>query len=485
MSGVNAHTLFGFTKFARTDELDEDPPAEWYRRPGVVGAGAAAASLPLLYALARHRRLSSNPELRKIQEASKGRFTRVLGKADPGTWHGRLFDRLYHAGSGDIRYSGGSKGKMENIPGVVRHFGPSGAKQFSGDVNVGLNKNMPDLTEGGRDKWKEFKFFDKHAPGTMPASENMKDVLRELGYSKAPTTTEGRKRMLGDVQAHLSDRYGKGFVLKDTDGVQSSGLFPSHEDNFVNLRRRYNDLGLREREKELRRAAKGDTSQLNNALAELRAAPDGAYAGRVLEKMVRDPSNVMVQEYLDQAGSKGLRARVNKALGFASEREYRVHVENGQVVPGLVTPRYTDPLSKIFNRGEIKEVSHQAQNLVDSLPEKYRTGTFGMDWIPTRDGKFKMVESNPSGRSGMLGLIPSSGTLLQKHYTGQWGHHAAGAMAGAGAAGIGAATAGAVHLNNEYGGEDGALKDPKGFAGRLREDLPDMQIPGFIQRLRR
>lgn len=405
------------------------PQQPWYHRPGVLAAGAAAVALPTAYALARRRTFSDNPAMRAVQEASKGQFTRVIGHERPDSVFARWSDRLIHAGGGKVLYTGGAvPAAQQHVPGVVRHFGPRGAKAFSGDVNVGLNQDMPTLVGAGRDKMKEYNFFNEHAPGSMSPSESLSDVLKTLGYASVPKGPKARARMFDELQTHLKGKYDKGFLLKDTNGVQSGGFFPDETDNFNSLLTRYRNSGLAQKTKEMRRAANGDSNKLNDMMEKLRNTGDGAYSGRVLHKAVRDPSKVMVQE------------KIQRAPG--GNREYRVHVENGQVLPSLVSTRFLEPGS-ILNRKEQLEAARHAQEWVNKLPGKYRQGTFGMDVMPSADNGFKLVESNPSGRSGLLGLLPHSGVVLHKHYTGQHGVPVAAGMAAAGAAGAGLAAGGA------------------------------------------
>lgn len=420
-------------KLAEGDEEKKPSFLRRYAAP-IAGLTAAAVTAPLAYRYLHKQELSANPSLRAMQEASRGKFTRVVNRPDPGTWQGRLLDRVRYAGGGNVHYQGvAPAGGPMQVPGVVRHHGASGRAHITGDVDVGLNDKLTDMPNH-RNKMDEFNYFNKHTPGSMGTSKPMGDVLREMGYTPStfPKDDEGRAELLKKLQTHLAKTHPNGFVLKDTDGFQSGGAFPSEKHDFVDLYSGYNQRGLGKKFE----APTGDNDELNARMRELQQDP--YFGGRVFNKLFTSPKDgVMVQEKLPIAQLSGWRAGLNQLLGAKNpSREYRVHVENGVATPQLTTGRF-DPLSAIFDRKGHVEAATHAQGIVDKLPVSARTGTFGMDVAPMVGGGHRLIESNPSGQSGMLLNDPRMAINSHKHYTGQHSKLVSGLGAGGAAMGAG------------------------------------------------
>ena len=424
---------FAYGEKLADEEQKEGKPSFLRRHPGLV-AGAVVA--PLTYALLRRKQLSANPRLRALQEAAKGRYTHVIDEMDPGSWVGRTLDRLRYAGGGNVIYRRSLHGNAD-VPGAVRHLSPSSMNKVKGDVDGGHVFNDYDLDTALDDKLHEYKFFEKHAPGSMGRSEGVGDVLKSMGqeHTYLPDDPAKRKEVLDAIQSKLREKYPQGYLMKELDGLQSGGRFPTNADDLHALLNRYTD---KVRSGALAPPERGvfgaSPSDFTARMRELQQDPD--FSGRVVQQLVFDPRQVMVQEKLPIDKLTGWRARLNKMLGQSNpSRELRVHVENGVASPELTTSRF-DILGSVFDKKRQREAASYAQGIVDRLPAHQR-GTFAMDIAPLQGGGYKMIESNPTGRSGLLFTDPRMAANMHKHYTGQYSHMVSGL--GAGVAGLGAA----------------------------------------------
>lgn len=442
---------------------EEEKKPSFLRRHAVPLAGLAttAVAAPLIYSYLRRKNLSADPRVKALQEASKGQYTHVLDEFDPKSWYGRLYDKLRYAGGGNVIYKRELQGKV-NVPGGVRYQTPSAMRLVIGDAAGGSTFEDYDLDRMLFDKFHEYSFFDKHAPGAMPASENVGDVLKGMGKSRDYIPEAQRAETFGALREELKKKFPKGFLLKELDGLQSGGRFPTESDDFDALFNRYlqkvKDGGFTIPD------SAGTPLERQDWMRKFQADPD--FSGRVLRQASNDPREVMVQEKLPLEKLTGIRAWLNKALGQNNmSKELRVHVENGVATPELTTSRF-DILGSVLNRKGQREAAQYAQSIIDKLPEKQRAGTFAMDIAPIQGGGYKLIESNPTGRSGLLFTDPRMAANMFKHYTGQHSQAVAGLGAAAGGLAAGTAAAGAAGVG-KY------LTRPKQQA----ETEPDPQTP--------
>jgi len=429
-TGRETSVAFVYGEKLADETQKEDKPSFIRRHPGLV-AGAVAA--PLTYAMLRRKQLSDNPRLRALQEAAKGQYTHVIDEMDPGSWAGKLVDRLRYAGGGNVMYRRNLNGPAE-VPGAVRHLSPSTTNKVKGNVAGGHTFDDYDLDTALNDKLHEYKFFEKHAPGSMGKSEGVGDVLKSMGqeHTYLPDDPAKRKEVLDAVQSKLREKYPQGYLMKELDGMQSGGRFPTDADDLHALHERYTN---KVRSGALAAPDFGaNPSDFTAQMRQLQQDPD--FSGRVVQQLTNDPRQVMVQEKLPIEKLTGWRARLNKMLGQNNpSRELRVHVENGVASPELTTSRF-DILGSMFDKKRQREAASYAQGIVDRLPS-HQQGTFAMDIASLQGGGYKMIESNPTGRSGLLFTDPRMAANMHKHYTGQYSHMVSGL--GAGAAGLGAA----------------------------------------------
>ena len=461
--------------------------------PTAAGVGTAALAAPLLYKHFRRFQPSANPALRAIQDVSEQageKFTRGVPIERPASKLQRMWDRISHTGSlsDDLVYTERNLPKKpKRVKGVVRLTDPEDKAFVRGDRIVGADPRHEKLTDLiGNSKMEEANFFQKYAPGSMGRSESLKDILTGLGHKTVPSDPEAQRAMLDTLQSHMKQRYPSGFLMKDVAGYRSNGRFPSEEHNLNDLRRQFHEDKLPEM---MARVQRGEIPEYE-AIPKMTAYP--SYSGRVVDQLLKDPSQVMAQEKINIRQPEGWRKWIAETLHNPNSSSYwrrslhpsnemRVHVEGGAAIPELTVPRY-DPTMHLTDSGTLQRATEFAQNTVNQFPEKYKGMSYAMDVVPTAEGGFKMIESNPGGQSGFLypDVMPLSGPILRRQLTGRWGDAAAGTMAGAGAtalgAGVGAATAAAQPSLHEYLKEKPAkLAPPK--SGPVQEEPALTPVP--------
>jgi hypothetical protein len=328
---------------------------------------------------------------------------------------------------------------VTRVPGVVRHFDENQAFKLRGDLDIGGLKEQSAIRETipYGDKLEEYKFFNRYAPGSMGESVSVADILKELGYrgGSRKLTDKQMEKFLPKLQEELRARFPKGFLLKDTQSSQSGGVFPKHTDDLTALNKLYKerDLGnmFDQRMKGIDNAA-----AMGPVYRDMQQEP--GWAGRVLSIMQRSPEHVLAQEMLPIERKTGLRGSLADLLENPRSQEVRVHVERGQAIPELAMSRY-DPLMHVFERDKLHGAAEFAQSIVDKLPAKYRNSNFGMDIAPMQGGGYRMIESNPSARSGVIRQHPIGSELLARQLTGRWSAPVSALGGGVAAAGGGAA----------------------------------------------
>lgn len=421
----------------------EEPGFVQRHAPALTGAALSALSAPLLYKYLRRKNFSSDPAMRAIQEASGGKYTRVLpgtarvtGDAEQHSPVKKWLDRLLYAGGGDIRYkdelrrtAAKNKGQLPHIPGAVMHDLP-GEQLARGNVDLISNRAADEATShfGNQDKWREYQIFNQFAPGAMAPSSNIRDVLSELGYQVGHKNPElrakqyeafrkqmaanpkAREEMLNKLQGRLKEKYGPGYLLKDIDAAATGGKFPTDKHRFSDL------------------------------------AEQNSPEGKTLTNLIKNPSTVMAQEKLPLEQGTWLDRQFAKIRGLPSSKEVRVHVMNGAVAPDLTVPRFS-PTMFLTGRKKMRGAEDFTRDLLGKLPEELRHGTYALDVAPVTGGGYRLIESNPGYRSGLLNPqnYPLTGPLAHRQFTGQWSKPVAGIGTGMGAAALGAAGAAGMH----------------------------------------
>jgi len=455
VGSAHAAESVGLTKLAAVDTSDLSLPA----LASLAGLGTAAISAPLIYRHMRKFRPSKYLGLRAVQNAARDagdHFTRsITFMQRPEGALKRMWDRFAY-GADDLVYRA-PKGQQpkgpKKAPGAVRHFEPEGQKLVKGPSDLSGDDAMLQLRNRiGDDKWREYQFFEKHAPGAIPRTENIGNVLERLGYRQAPPDPAQRQEMLKALQAELRATYPEGFMMKERMGFQSGGAFPTEAHELADLHQQFGKTPFAEHVTKQTRADQGQLveglptgPELEKLMTEWKKDP--AYPGRVLAEIMDDPYRAIVQRKVQIEQPKGVSNLVNKVTKNPRSKEVRVHVEGGEAVPRLSAPRF-DPTMTVMDRKKLQGATAYAQDIVNKLPPEYRqSANFAMDIAPLEGGGFTLIEANPGGQSGLLfpDLNPLSGPTLRRTMTGRWGHSVAAPVAAAGATAAGLGTAGAVY----------------------------------------
>lgn len=422
--------------------------------PQIAGALGALGTGAALYRALRQRRLSNDPALRRIQLASKGQYTRVLpGTAKDRGALGRFKDKYLATGGGNVIYQGDAQRafdasqKNRVVPGVVHHSDRSFGNVVSGSgENLAANKATQDIYDRIKnDKWNEYQFFNRYAKGSMGRSQNLAHVMREIGYDKLPADPAGRHEFLNKLENHLKKNYGEGFLLKDTLSAETGGAFPTEKTPFVDLYTRYTKADPATKLKQMveEQGAGMDPTGVKELRKRLRAQisqeHQDVYAGRVFEKMFKDPERAMVQAKLPLTEGSWFGKLFGRLTNRPATQEMRLHVVNGAVVPSMTIPRF-DPSMYITGQHHMRGAEEYGRGLLAKMPKKYQQGTYAMDIAPLKGGGYGLIESNPSGVSGFYNpeKMPIIGPIMHKAFTGQHSRGVAGTLAGGGALATGA-----------------------------------------------
>ena len=358
----------------------------------------------------------------------------------------------------------GQEGPVD-IKGVTygRHTTPaySDTTPFSKVVRGGVDLEGPPSTlkalhkidTGG--KFKEFEYWNKHAPGFMPETQG--DVTKYLSpnHDRLMQTPAGRVRAIEEVQKNMRKHFGteggSDFIVKPDLGLQSGGQLPNGGDNWAKQLSRFEKHMADPAQRAAYHKAKAENDV---ALAHYLKEND-LYEGATLDHLLRNPKGgVVLQRHIPD---------------YDRSHEFRVHVINGEAPKSLIDPRHVYESTGNIARNHLGvpfvgdvdygEIQQLAQDYVSKLPENERRGLFGLDVHYNPETKqMHLVESNPTqmaghdkdleqyltgGTSGFLGSeggIPWSSHVLSRHATGRHTQPVAlgGALGAAGAAGLGA-----------------------------------------------
>lgn len=311
----------------------------------------------------------------------------------------------------EIHMGGGStRGKRaKEITKAIENLQKRG-KPGEASKHVGLQEHFaPGMSAGEMSRRGKFR-----KPG--------KDLDSQLDYLRK--LQEGYKTLYGE----------KGYILKPSDMVASSGALPTHKQNWPAL---YKDYMTRLRpeiealRKDIRANPKRYAGQHEMNIIARKFRDDPAYAGTALEHAMKSPNKALGQEMMDV-----VKYRSGKPA------EYRVHMIGGEVPKELAYERYNNkrefmkriPLVKHLRRsqyGTPEEAAEWARrNVAPSMRKDLKKGTYGLDIIRIRDPKspngytYKLVELNPSDRSGASGFLdptinPMASQDLHKWITGK------------------------------------------------------------------
>lgn len=370
-----------FYKYGVQNALDQlglaDQEKPLWRRalPAALGLGGSAA----LYALLRKQRLSTDPILRAIQKASKGKVTALEtagASHNVAPWLERQIIKLTR-GADDVvlrkmtpqleqtldqikaKALRGEKLpaiKPTRVEGTVQNYtDPELSALYRGDVNP--TGNITETLRTQNDKLLEAQLLHQHMPGVGP---------KPLGTIR--DYTPSGKGSLADIQQNLRAQHPEGYIIKPRSGPSTGGDIIMHSDDLTQL------TGKRK-----------------------------TWAERMLQK----PEEFIVQEKMPLATEKRIPIFGRKYHPGREElpAEWRIHTVGGRIVPKAMSRRYPtmSALNPFKTWKEKREIIRQIQPQLEKLPEAYRKEMMmAMDVARTPQGTYRIIETNPGGQSGFL-----------------------------------------------------------------------------------
>lgn len=436
-----------FKHNTRKQAAEEGLP--WWAYPA-IGAGAGLGA----YGLARVPMLASAskyPILRRIQEMAKGKMYRAGIRSQPTdpTKAQKAVRSVVHGPEiekGIEQLPKGVKGTKEAPTAVWSGGGTPMKGSFDpslGPVTGREAAKADELVGMLEDKLIEAQMLQKFAPGTLPRTVALADMLKK--YKLTLRGGQHTEQELARLQEALSKEFGGTEYLIKTRGASeqlggdlgaaSSGSFPTGKTDLYRAQKDWEKMQPEFHE------AWAEASDPNKAIGAFRKRP--GYEGRVVPEIYGD--NVIIQERVPLKQFKGRTAAKMEERGLSPTEEHRVHVVGGRAVPSLAMPRYYgNPFQAIMQTLKARRAAKWLQKeVVDKLPQNVKGLSYGMDVAPVAGGKgYKVIETNPGGLSGLLDMPVTGNPMLHRAVTGRHTKPIAAALGvGAGLAGAGTAAA--------------------------------------------
>lgn len=276
---------------------------------------------------------------------------------------------------------------------IVWHRFSHQASSLLGGYNPALaNAKLSLMIEN---KWVEYLFWEKYAPGAMAKTE----ILSGL-FSSRPDP--------GDAQSRLNSQFPEGWVLKGAFDWATGPMVLTNSTDLATAVDQYK------------------TGTFDAHLASLNA-----------DRYKMDPDDYVeaLQKHNDYKGYRAQRLLKRYERTIVQSRiniksEYRVEVINGQVVGGNSTVEryaYVDENPKTFWDKQPtrittdpealrakKQVEIFAQNIMSRLPSELRMLSAAMDIAITKEGRLYLIEANAGGNSGYLSFRAASRRAVEK-----------------------------------------------------------------------
>jgi hypothetical protein len=273
------------------------------------------------------------------------------------------------------------------IPGesVVMHRRPFHRFSVMGKYNPGLiNYNIQQALEN---KYAEFRFWNDYAPGAMPETRLLSDLLEGTPALKTDGHIDVRA-----ISAALNKTYPQGWVLKGVWDLGSEREIITDKTDIISDVEKYQHSDF----DSFKARTERKMAYLNEATPEYlqdQLKTHRGYRGWKISQMLRDAHLAMVQRRVDIAREFRVEAIAGKVLsdGSTVDRWYYTYQEAGRL------NEYVAPSAET-----IKAVEVYAQNLLNTLPANLRGMPMGMDVALLKNGGMVLIESNPGGNSGFL-----------------------------------------------------------------------------------
>lgn len=301
--------------------------------------------------------------------------------------------RLEYLYGSNLLFMNDATHRATQVDGTVLHADPDWESEYwFGSRNPA--RAAAELEDKLGDKLEEYRFLADNAPECAPVTVRLDEIARDLGIESLRTSNP--REFLVRLQEELGKRYGK-YIIKPREGYGSDGRLPTHKDDFGELWDGFQRELVPERERLSRRLA--DPDELMEQLYE-----EAPYAeGLALEQLLADPSQVLVQQFVDAVN------------------ELRVHVVEGKILKGATVGRWFD-WKAFTSPKQIRQVELAVEKLLTNAAEQYPGARMGftMDVLVERNGGVKIIDLNPGYQSGMYYaewelFIPH---LLAEHFRG-------------------------------------------------------------------
>ena len=400
-----------YAKHAAEEESDSIP---WWA-PLAVGGALGLGT----YGYSRIPKLVSGkrfPLLRKMQEMAKGEMkyhsTGLEDLAARGKELGleKLPKRVLRAregthGSAEVMWPHLKPPADKTVFSGYKKKLPEGMLNPAlGPVTGKAHEQAYNMANKLENKLLQAKLMGKHAPGAMPETIGIKELMRE--YNLPLRRGKNFAQDLKNLQAAARKHLGGDFYIKPSGArtggdvsAASMGSFPSGRTDLAKAMQDWKSI-----RRDYRKVVDsgGDFSATQ---AEFSAMPE--YKGRVVEEMLHN--NALFQRKVPI-----------KAMPSGVGHEYRVHTVGGRAVPSMAVP-WVEPeglMDVISQKLMARRAARFAQKQLDLMPEAQRGLSMGMDIVPVQGGGFKILELNPGGQSGFLDH-PGAADKLYRAVTGR------------------------------------------------------------------
>lgn len=418
--------------------------------------------------LLRHSRMSKAATAAKIRKMFQPLLSQKPLFGEAVARRARKGVNIHHTGasdSGSLAFSLPKLGgKVERLLGFLRHpsVNPMGHNTKWQQIHrkPGVHLDFTGRGSSGRAAKQDFvgrgndahlrisdsKLYEaQQLPGLLPRTENLGGLLKRLRIDPKDDAA---------IQAGLKREYGK-FILKPDGGYAVPGsVLPTDKSSVGKIRAMLDDGITNNQGAHFRggvdnfvvqqRVQAKPLSRPNRATNNFLEAAMQGKLGHLKGIVSGDPrKRKRAAQLLRALGGGKLPFKALGSVTGAVNQEFRVHVVNGKVIPYATLGRGS-VLGEMPIRtpGMGKVESYVGQQLRGVDPTKLK-GTWGMDVVKTKDGGFKIIETNPTTGVGGSGFaeVPHIQDAMAGALQGRLPRYILAQRAGVGASGAAAVTA--------------------------------------------
>jgi len=310
-----------------------------------------------------------------IENATAQAFSQANREAGKNVTYGGLTTRNHVRLPDELRGKGAYKGRPVNnkARGVAVNFSSMGRPQAQQTRRT--TKNQFGLTSKATSN-----FEDKHIEAQELGENLMNRTVRIGDIMKRNGIRQGQADAGARLQEALRKELGSKFIVKPTKGYATAGSSLPTEKmdpvDFMDTLRARNGLAVQNYDKTF----KGPVNFIAQKRHELQ-------------------KNNRLYTAIDNLVSKMTKSEYSTGGGGA--KEWRVHTSGGKVVPYASSGRGSMLSQALpYYSPNMRKAEAAAQKMLDKMPAKFRNSSFGFDIAKTKDGKFVLIETNPSSFGG-------------------------------------------------------------------------------------